>query len=78
MKIISTLLIGLLLVNFQLNAQEQLSCANAQIISPGTFTVIEMPSIFGTPDSQVPNPECAENSGGLRTCWKMVSIHLRR
>lgn len=60
MKIISTLFIGLLLVNFQLNAQ--ISCASPQVINPGTYTVIDVNA-----PGQVPNPECAENFGGLRT-----------
>ena len=60
MKIISTLLIALLCVNFNLNAQN--SCANPQVINPGTYTVTDV-AVPG----QVPNPECADNFGGLRT-----------
>ena len=60
MKIISTLLIALLCVNFTLNAQN--SCASPQVVTPGTHTVTEV--MFRS----VPLPEeCADNFGGLRT-----------
>ncbi len=56
MKKLSTLIIGLLFVNFSINSQN--ICQTAVTITPGTTTVSSI-SIGGPP----PNPNCAENFG---------------